>query len=204
MNTLTTTTSNSQKWNQARVDYKLLEVVGTGAFGTVCKALHRKSRKPVAIKLIEGVNMSTYTTRKVLREVQIMASVSQMSSNIFTSKLIDLILPEGELTHLFVVMSLGQRDVKSLVTTGGHALNESHIITIVYNLLCSLGYLHSLNIIHRDIKPANLLINDKCGITICDFGLARANPKMTKLDLGIEAYRKKNYQRLAESSVMER
>ncbi len=43
----------------------------------------------------------------------------------------------------------------------------------MYNMLCSLHFLHSANLMHRDIKPANILITDNCTIKICDFGLSR-------------------------------
>ena len=44
----------------------------------------------------------------------------------------------------------------------------------MYNLLCSVKYLHDSNVIHRDIKPANILVNEDCTIKLCDFGLARS------------------------------
>lgn len=53
-------------------------------------------------------------------------------------------------------------------------LEQKHINTIVYNLLCGLNYLHSANIIHRDIKPANILINEDCTVKLADFGLSRS------------------------------
>lgn len=56
-------------------------------------------------------------------------------------------------------------------------LSEEHVVTIMYNLLCSINFLHKSNIIHRDIKPANILIDSKCVPVICDFGLARTCPK---------------------------
>jgi len=67
-------------------------------------------------------------------------------------------------------------------------LTDLHIQTIIYNLLCSLKYLHSARILHRDIKPANILINEDCSIKICDFGLARSlsgieNTKTILLDI---------------------
>ena len=63
-------------------------------------------------------------------------------------------------THLFLVMDLGELDFKKLFDTVPKTLlDEDHIITILYNSLCALSYVHSANIIHRDIKPANFLID---------------------------------------------
>jgi mitogen-activated protein kinase 1/3 len=45
---------------------------------------------------------------------------------------------------------------------------------VIYNLLCSLKYLHSASVIHRDLKPANVLINEDCTVQVCDFGLSRS------------------------------
>jgi len=54
---------------------------------------------------------------------------------------------------------------------------EEHIKVILYNLLCSINFLHSANVIHRDLKPANILVDGECNLSICDFGLARTLQK---------------------------
>ena len=51
--------------------------------------------------------------------------------------------------------------------------SNDQFLTILYNLICSLNYLHSVNVMHRDIKPSNILVTDDCIIKICDFGLSR-------------------------------
>ena len=53
-------------------------------------------------------------------------------------------------------------------------LEMLHIQTIIYNLLCSIKYLHESNVLHRDLKPANVLINEDCTVKLCDYGLARS------------------------------
>jgi glycogen synthase kinase 3 beta len=49
-----------------------------------------------------------------------------------------------------------------------------HVKLYTYQLLRSLGYIHSLGICHRDIKPQNLLLDPNSGILkLCDFGSAK-------------------------------
>lgn len=47
----------------------------------------------------------------------------------------------------------------------------------MYNMLCSVNFFHSANLIHRDLKPSNFLMNFDCIPKLCDFGLARSIPK---------------------------
>jgi mitogen-activated protein kinase 1/3 len=51
--------------------------------------------------------------------------------------------------------------------------------------------MHSANIMHRDIKPANILLDDKCGVKICDFGMARVILKKSDLDRKLDHLTKK-------------
>jgi len=45
---------------------------------------------------------------------------------------------------------------------------------IMYQLLNSLAYMHSGELLHRDVKPSNLLVNTECQVKVGDFGLARS------------------------------
>ena len=85
----------------------------------------------------------------------------------------------NKFNHIFLVLELVESDIKKLVSTPNQELSENHIVTILYNSLCALNFIHSANIIHRDIKPSNFLIDSNCNIKICDFGLARTMPKKT-------------------------
>ena len=76
-------------------------------------------------------------------------------------------------------------DLKNMMSSHFNDLDDSHIVTILYNLLCAVNYIHSANIIHRDIKPSNVLINDNCEIKICDFGISRVMPKQSDEDVKI-------------------
>lgn len=55
--------------------------------------------------------------------------------------------------------------------------NELHMLKLIYNILCSLCFLHSLNVMHRDLKSANILLTADCNAKICDFGMSRSIPQ---------------------------
>ena len=50
---------------------------------------------------------------------------------------------------------------------------EKSLLTVMYNCLCAMKFVHSAGIMHRDIKPSNILICNDLSVKICDFGLSR-------------------------------
>lgn len=77
-------------------------------------------------------------------------------------------------------MDFTSHDLKKVFTSKigpSFSFSEQHVITILYNLLCSIKFMHSANIVHRDLKPSNILIDGQCGVKICDFGLSRTLPE---------------------------
>ena len=76
-------------------------------------------------------------------------------------------------TGIFLVMEYVENDLAKLLRDTTVELSEEHVVTITYNLLCALNFLHSAGVMHRDIKPANILIDDLCQVKLCDFGFSR-------------------------------
>jgi len=83
-----------------------------------------------------------------------------------------------------------------LDTVPSTELDEEHVTTILYNILCAINYLHSTNIIHRDLKPGNFLIDDNCNVKICDFGLSRAMPDKNPVEETLKKFNKDGYKKI--------
>jgi len=106
-----------------------------------------------------------------MREIYIL----QQIKNQHIVGLFDLIEPldPAHFSTIYLVLNLQESDLKKIIKSAIY-LEQKHITTVVYNLLCGLKYLHSSNIVHRDLKPANVLVNEDCSIQITDFGLSRS------------------------------
>ena len=109
--------------------------------------------------------------KRILREVTLMRKLRHP----FVVDLIELLYPKNPsmFNTLYVVMEYAESDLKKIIKSNIN-LEMLHIQTIIYNLLCSIKYLHESNVLHRDLKPANVLINEDCTVKLCDYGLARS------------------------------
>ena len=48
---------------------------------------------------------------------------------------------------------------------------------VAFQLTCALGHMHATNALHRDLKPPNVLLDERCRVQLCDFGLTRTVPR---------------------------
>jgi serine/threonine protein kinase len=68
----TTETTEKNVWADVEKSYKILDLIGQGAYGTVKKAKNIVNGNLVAIKHITNFSHSKILTLKVLREILIM------------------------------------------------------------------------------------------------------------------------------------
>lgn len=82
--------------------------------------------------------------------------------------------------NTWVIITRQHRITLFCIDTDLHAviraniLEEIHKKYIIYQLLKTIKYIHSADLLHRDIKPSNLLLNSECHMKLADFGLARS------------------------------
>ncbi|KAG0176668.1 MAP kinase Pmk1 [Apophysomyces sp. BC1021] len=130
----------------AGAQYEIIDMVGEGAYGVVCSAVHKPTGQTVAIKRIQPFDHAMFCLR-TLREI----------------KLLKYFNHENELM---------ETDMHRVIRT--QDLSDDHCQYFTYQTLRALKTMHSANVLHRDLKPSNLLLNANCDLKICDLGLARS------------------------------
>ena len=149
--------------------YQIGRSIGHGAFGKVNLALHVLSGHIVCIKSFNK-KKNVFSWNKIKNEIKIMNKLRK-SNNIV--KLFELFETKN---HYCLVMEN---------VVGGNLLNAinkmnkipEELAKIIFRqLITTLQYIHSNNIVHRDIKPDNILLDLDNTIKLCDFGVSKIIP----------------------------
>ncbi|MEA2452660.1 MAG: eukaryotic-like serine/threonine-protein kinase [Actinomycetota bacterium] len=148
--------------------YRLGDKIATGGMGTVYRAEDEKLGRTVAIKLLASnlADDSNFVER-FRREARASAGLRHPNiANVFDAG-------DEDDCH-FIVMELAEgRDLARVLREDG-PLAPERAVNVLGQISLALGHAHAAGIIHRDVKPANVIVDDKDGVKVTDFGIARA------------------------------
>ena len=152
--------------------YRIVRPLGQGGMGAVYEVEHVKLGVHYALKtftLDEG-HIDLFRSR-FLAEGKVLARLSHPN----IARVFDLNYDEATGIAYFVMDLVHYKDGESYtladVEVGG--ADEDHLIRWFSQMASALDYIHNEGIIHRDIKLNNILLNDKGGVTLSDFGISR-------------------------------
>jgi len=153
--------------------YTFIRSIGHGAYGVVVSANDARDKEKVAIKKVSKAFEDLVDAKRILREIKLLRHFDH--ENVIHIK--DLGVPNPDLglagfSDIYIVSELMETDLHRVIYSR-QALSDEHIQYFIYQILRSLKYIHSADVVHRDLKPSNLLLNSTCDLKICDFGLAR-------------------------------
>lgn len=115
--------------------------------------------------------------KEVLHEIQIICWFARIKGNIFTCEVHDIIT-EKDCFDFFIVSEVIHASIDQILLNSAKLkLSESHVVEILYSLLCSLNFVHSSNLMLRNIHPSNLLVTDRGYVKIFEFKGARSVPE---------------------------
>jgi len=147
---------------QGNIDkYKLLEIKGSGTFGTVWLAEDTWIGKKVAIKIPHN-QKEEFTN--LIAEPKLLASLDH--PNIVQILTVD----KAENIFFMVMVFVVGMNLADLIQETPLTYKEA--VDIIIQILSALQYAHEKNVIHRDLKPGNILLTSERKAKITDFGTA--------------------------------
>lgn len=144
-------------------DFRLLKVIGRGAFGEVQLVRHTQTNSVYAMKLLNKDDMIKRSDSAFFwEERDIMAHAN-------SDWIVRLHYAFQDQRYLYMVMEyMPGGDLVNLMTT--YDVPEKWTRFYAAELVEALAALHSMGYIHRDVKPDNMLISRSGHIKLADFG----------------------------------
>ncbi|KAF9242128.1 Pkinase-domain-containing protein [Melanogaster broomeanus] len=148
-------------------------LIGAGSFGKVYLGMDAVNGLLMAVKQVElptGSAPNEERKKSMLsaleREIDLLKDLSHPNIVQYLYSSVD-----DDYLNIFLEYVPGG-SVTALLRNYG-AFEEPLVKNFVRQILQGLNYLHERDIIHRDIKGANILVDNKGGIKISDFGISK-------------------------------
>lgn len=144
------------------VDYEIVTQCGSGTYGSVYRAIHKVSRKVVALKKVIKfpVEDGFPVECKYLEQLVTSKNIINLLEFFYTN--------DGQLVLVFEYM---ETDLWKLISGPNANVPLLQTKCIMKQLFEGLCQCHDAGIMHRDVKPSNLLINSNGILKLADFGL---------------------------------
>lgn len=144
---------------------KCLDPLGSGAFGEVFKAKHKKDGKVYAIKQIEKekIKETDCSLEVIYREISI-------HRRLFHENIVKLYSHHEDEENIFLLMDYSNSGTLFNLIKKSKGLDEKRAFKFFIQTVAAVHFLHENYLIHRDLKPENLLVDENETVRLCDFG----------------------------------
>ncbi len=150
-------------------NYRILEQIAEGGFGTTYRAEHLIAKELVCVKHCHHVSSAYGDT--LIEEAKAVWDLRHYSLPVMRDF---LRLEDGSLA---LVMSYIPGPTLEQVIKKVGRLEAEHVAWITERVLNALKYLHFHGVVHGDIKPQNIIVQPEShNIVLVDFGLSMVKP----------------------------
>lgn len=147
-------------------DFRLLQVIGKGAFGTVTLVQKKDTGRLYAMKTMRKTEMIKHEQLAHIKAERDLLAESE------SPWVVQLYYSFQDTHHLYLIMEyLPGGDMMSLLIKWD-IFPEDMARFYAAECVLAIESVHALGFVHRDIKPDNILLDAKGHIKLTDFGLS--------------------------------
>lgn len=142
-------------------------LLGQGAGGHVCRAVHKPSGVKLAVKVVRVEDKAKRD--QLINEIRTLFRITRSP---FLIELYDAYVhKDSGCVHVALeYMDYGSlADVKRKV----ESIPENYLALVCMQILEGLKTLHLSNVVHRDVKLGNILVNSSGSVKVTDFGISK-------------------------------
>lgn len=159
--------ANPSQPSESIENFQILKTLGTGSFGRVMLVQFKENKNYYAMKILDKQKVVK------LKQVDHTLNEKRILDAVNFPFLVSLQYHFKDNHNLYIVQEFVQGGEMFCHLRRLRRFTESHAKFYAAQVVLSLEYLHSLDIVFRDLKPENLLIDHHGYIKVTDFGFAK-------------------------------
>jgi len=156
--------------------YDVQGELGRGGMALVYRAIDRRLKRPVALKVLPPeLAFREEVRRRFLRE-------AETSAKLNFQNIVPIYSVDEKNGIVYLVMAFVDGETLAARLTRAPRMTNDEVRRLLREVAGALAYAHARGVVHRDIKPENILIERESGrAMVTDFGIARAAEGDAKL-----------------------
>ncbi|KAG0174420.1 ATP binding [Apophysomyces sp. BC1015] len=168
-----TVQSPTEKVKELSLEWMKGSLIGRGTFGDVYLGLNPISGELMAVKQVELPVVNSATEERKKSMVEALRREIALLKELHHENIVQYLGSQTDDAHFSIFLEyVPGGSVAGLLASYG-AFQEPLVKSFVRQILKGLNYLHGKDIVHRDIKGANVLVDNKGGVKITDFGISK-------------------------------
>jgi serine/threonine protein kinase len=155
--------------------YRLMRRIGAGGMGVVYEALDTMLERPVAIKMMHGLDDARDDAEELRSRFMLEARTAARIKSRHVVQILQLgVLPPSTINIVMELLS-GVSLKAELKRAGPFAVPRA--VRVASQIAEAMALAHDLGVVHRDLKPANVMLVDDGAerevAKVLDFGIAK-------------------------------